>query len=220
MRCFINLKKTRWNSFFEKTWANSINKYATSKHWKNVNSFEDLIKRSLRYSGMVSVTEENSECSKAGKQLRDLFSNLSLISKIICNEDIFIEFILMSLKFTWVAASLVDWLLLAGFSVERIPEGSLQKSGSKISVTTPNLEPVFNLKWFSPKFRISIVKQPSFMLKTEFGMKILSKYLDSNIFQLPNLQFIGILTNLADHGFTLIVLFTVNLFNSKVLSLE
>ena len=42
------------------------------------------------------------------------------------------------------------------------------------------------------------------MLKTEFGMKILSKYLDSNIFQLPNLQFIGILTNLADNGFTLL----------------
>ena len=51
------------------------------------------------------------------------------------------------------------------------------------------------------------------MLKTEFGMKILSKYLDSNIFQLPNLHFIGILTNLTDHGFTSIVWVTVNLFN-------
>ena len=166
MRCFINLKKTWSNSFFEKTWANSINRYATSKHWKNVNSFEDLIKTSLGYSGMVSATEENSECSEAGKQLREFFSNLSLISKIIWNKDIFIEFILMSSKFTWVAVSLVDWLLLAGFSVELVPEGSLQKSGSKISVITPNLEPAFNLKWFSPKFRISIVKQPSFMLKT------------------------------------------------------
>ena len=146
MRCFIYLKKTRSNSFFEKTWANLINKYATSKHCKNVNSFEDLIKRSLRYSGMVSATEKNSECSEAGKQLPELFSNLSLISEIICNEDIFIEFNLMSLKFTWVAASLVDGFLLAEFFVELIPEGSLQKSGSKISVTTPNLEPVFNLK--------------------------------------------------------------------------
>ena len=161
---------------------------------------------------MVSATEENSECSEAGKQLRELFSNLSLISEVICNEDIFVEFILMSLKFTWVAASLVDWLLLAWFSVELIPEGSLQNSGSKISVTTPNLEPAFNLKWFSHKFWISIVKQPSFMLKTEFGMKILSKYLDTNIFQLPNLQFIGILTYLADHGFTLIVWFTVFIY--------
>ena len=157
---------------------------------------------------------------RSRKTITRVLNNLSLISEIICNEDIFIEFILMSLKFTWVAASLVDWLLLAGFSVKLVPEGSLQKSGSKISVMTPNLEPVFNLKWFSPKFRISIVKQPSYMLKTEFGMKILSKYFDSNIFQLPNLQFIGILTNLADHGFTLIVWFTVNLFNSKVLVLE
>ena len=78
---------------------------------------------------MVSATEENSECSEAEKQLRELFSNLSLISEIICNEDIFIEFNLMSLKFNWVAASLVDGLLVAEFSVELIPENLLQKSG-------------------------------------------------------------------------------------------
>ena len=72
---------------------------------------------------MVSATEENSECSKAGKQLRELFNNFSVISEIICDKDVFIEFILMSLKFTGVAASLVDGLLLAGFSVELIPEG-------------------------------------------------------------------------------------------------
>ena len=87
-------------------------------------------------------------------------------------------------------------------------------------MTTPNLEPDFNSKLFSPKFKMSIVKQPSFILKTELGTKILSICLGSNIFQLPNLQFIGISKNFADHGLTLIVSSTIIFFISKVLSQE
>ena len=76
-----------------------------------------------------------------------------------------------------MAASLVDGLLLGEFSVELAPEGLSQKSGSKISVATPNLEPGFNLKLFSPKCKMSIVKQP-FILKTELCIETLSICLD------------------------------------------
>ena len=62
-----------------------------SKHWKNVNSFQDLIKRSLKYSGMVLATDKNSICSEAGKQLRELFNLFSLISEIIGSEDILLN---------------------------------------------------------------------------------------------------------------------------------
>ena len=173
-RCLINLKSPRSNSCVEKVAAYSINTCATSRHWKNVKCSEALMNKSVRCSGIRSATDWKSGDCLAGKQLWEISLSFSLMVNKVWREETLTELIFISPKLAWTPTSLVSavvGMVSAGLIGLISHASSSGNSGSKMSVATPRVKPLSNFNCLFLRFKISMVKNPSFTLKTVLGMK-------------------------------------------------